>query len=112
MSQVRPRIWVPLAVVGLIAVVYAYGAYVFSGSKYPPRIAFLVGGTDPFWQIVSAGARAASDRFGADLHVSIPGQGSQEQTKFLIQLDPRTVDGIAISPMEPDVISLPRIVPA
>lgn len=102
MSQIRPRVWVPLVAVGLIAVAYAYGAYVFSWSKNPPRIEFLVGGTDPFWQIVSAGARDASDRFGVDLHVSIPGQGSQEQTKFLVQVDPRTVDGIAISPMEPD----------
>lgn len=102
MIQVRTRVWVPLIVIGVIAVAYGYGASVFFRSKNPPRIELLVGGTDPFWQIVSAGAQAASDRFGADLHVSIPGQGSQEQTKFLVRLDPRNIDGIAISPMEPD----------
>jgi ribose transport system substrate-binding protein len=102
MSQVRPRVWVPLAAIGLIAVAYAYGSYVSFQSKSPPRIELFVGGTDPFWQIVSDGARDASDRYGVNLHVSIPSQGSQEQTKYLMQLDPRTVDGIAISPMEPD----------
>lgn len=102
MLRVRTRVWVPLVAVSVIVVAYAYGAYVFSRPKNSPRIEFLVGGTDPFWQIVSAGARDASDRLGVDLHVLIPEQGSQEQTKFLLRLDTRNIDGVAISPMEPD----------
>ncbi len=66
-----------------------------------PKLQLVVGGPDPFWQIVIAGARDSAARYEADLEVSVPEDGSASQTTILGRIDPSKVDGVAISPMAP-----------
>ncbi|QDU86714.1 D-allose-binding periplasmic protein precursor [Pirellulimonas nuda] len=66
-----------------------------------PRLQLVVGGPDPFWQIVIAGARDAASRYDADLEVSVPEGGASSQTAILGRIDTKAVDGVAVSSMAP-----------
>jgi ribose transport system substrate-binding protein len=66
----------------------------------PVRIAFVVGGPDAFWDRVVVGAKAAAEEFDADLQLVVP-VSSSEQTTELVKIDASSIDGLAISPLEP-----------
>lgn len=66
-----------------------------------PRIAFVTGGSGPYWQTTVNGARAAAKEVGAELEVLMP-QGDEdveEQIKLLLSIDKATTDGVAVSPL-------------
>lgn len=65
-----------------------------------PRVAFVTGGVDPFWDITVAGARDAATRYGADLEVLVPEQGADGQDIILRELLAKKVDGVAVSPLD------------
>lgn len=69
-------------------------------SMEPARIAFVVGGPDAFWERVITGAKAAAKEFDADLQVIIP-ESSSEQTNEMVRIDVDSIDGLAVSPLEP-----------
>lgn len=67
----------------------------------PPHIDFVVGGPDPFWELVVEGARHAADRYEVDLHVHQPDGSEGDQTRTLLELDTENSDGVAVSPLAP-----------
>jgi ribose transport system substrate-binding protein len=67
-----------------------------------PRIAFVVGGPDPFWQKAIDGAKQAAQDHPVELNVIVPEKGETDQTRQLLVLSPKDYEGIAISPLQPD----------
>jgi ribose transport system substrate-binding protein len=85
------------------------GAFFYSrsaGSKPAPTarpvIALIVGGPNPYWQTVIHGARQAAKEFNVELKLHVPDAGGSDQTRRLMLIDPAAVDGIAISPLQPE----------
>lgn len=74
--------------------------------KDPGKYVFIAGGADPYWQLCIAGAEATAKELGAELKVMKPtGEGEdglKEQLDWLTALDPTTISGVAIGPIDPD----------
>ena len=67
-----------------------------------PQLAFVTNGVGPFWTIAAKGVEAGARDFGADTEVQMPGEGVADQKRIVQALLARGVDGIAISPIDPD----------
>jgi ribose transport system substrate-binding protein len=65
-----------------------------------PRVAYITNGVASFWVIAEAGAKAAGEKFNADVTVEMP-DGISNQKRIVEDLLTRGVDGIAISPIDP-----------
>ncbi len=102
MSSKRTWLWGTLILA--VAAVIWYRQSVFQ-SPAPPTItnvAFVTGGSGPYWQMTVSGARAAAKEYNANLEVAMPEQEESidEQMRLLIGIDKDKVDGIAISPLD------------
>lgn len=97
-----------LWVLGVVAIVGALGyrAVVFrEPAKAPPaRVLFVSGGEGPYWQSAIAGAKAAAESNNVKLTVETvtKTEDLDEQMAILRDLDPTKVDGLAISPIDPE----------
>ena len=69
-------------------------------SAKKPRVAYVTNGVASFWVIAEAGAKAAGEKFNADVAVHMP-DGISEQKRMVEDMMTRGVDGIAISPIDP-----------
>ncbi len=67
-----------------------------------PQIAFVTNGVGPFWTIAAKGVEAAAAEFAADAEVQMPGEGVADQKRIVQALLARGIDGMAISPIDPD----------
>ena len=67
-----------------------------------PRIAFVTGGSGPFWQATVEGAKAASRDYHVDLQIKMPAsdENLDQQVTILTQLDLKHLDGVAVSPLD------------
>jgi ribose transport system substrate-binding protein len=92
-----------VVVVVCLAGVIGYTLKVGGAFNRRPHIAFVVGGTDPFFDIAVTGARDAAEGLGAQLDVFVPAQspGTEDQDRILRELINQRLDGIAISPSNP-----------
>lgn len=89
----------------LIFVGLALAACGGSGEKETadkPQIGFVTNGVGSFWVIASKGVAAAQKDFNANAEVHMPGEGVADQKRIVQALLARGVDGIAISPIDPD----------
>jgi ribose transport system substrate-binding protein len=66
---------------------------------------FLAGGSDPYWQLCIAGAKALVAERGANLDVRTPNgegeEGLKEQLVWLTAIEAGQYDGLAIGPIDP-----------
>jgi ribose transport system substrate-binding protein len=69
-----------------------------------PTVAFVTNGIASFWVIAEAGARAAAKDFDANVEVRMPPADGAvaNQKRMLEELLTLGVDGIAVSPIDPD----------
>ena len=67
-----------------------------------PQIAFVTNGVGPFWTIAAKGVEKVAKEFDADAEVQMPGEGVADQKRIVQALLARGIDGIAISPIDPD----------
>ena len=67
-----------------------------------PQVAFVTNGVGPFWTIATKGVEAAAAEFAADAEVQMPGEGVADQKRIVQALLARGIDGMAISPIDPD----------
>jgi len=66
-----------------------------------PKVVFVTNLVDPFWNVASAGTRAAAKEFDVDCDVLMPPKGSIIEQKSLVETAlVRGVEGIAISPID------------
>ena len=74
MSRQRVAIWT-IALVALVAAV-GYRWHVFRQPPLPPTptVAFITGGSSPYWQLTVAGAKAAARDHKVNLSVEIAGR--------------------------------------
>lgn len=104
MSTNSSKLWV----LGVIAIVAALGyrAAVFrqAPSLPPARIVFISGGDGPYWLASVAGAKAAAGELNVDLKIETLGKTEDldAQMAILRDLDKNNVDGIALSPLDPE----------
>ncbi len=67
------------------------------------RVAFITNSIDPFWTLAEFGCRTAEKQFGCQVDVQMPSQGSiEEQKRFLETNAANKIDGVAISPIDPE----------
>jgi ribose transport system substrate-binding protein len=67
-----------------------------------PTVAYVTNGIDPFWLIGKKGAEDAAAKFDVSLEVKMPQDGVADQKRMVQELLARGVDGVAISPIDPD----------
>ena len=68
----------------------------------PAKVVFVTGGSGPYWQLTVNGAKAAARRNLVDLRVEMPAddESIEQQAAILEKLDPKAVDGVALSPLD------------
>ncbi len=67
------------------------------------RIAYITNSVDPFWIWADFGCRRAAEQFNTTVDVQMPSSGSvEEQKRFLETNTAAGIDGVAISPIDPD----------
>lgn len=89
----------------LLAIVAAVGyrVSVFRESPPPvPTIAFITGGSGPYWQIAVNGARAAARDHQVNLllHTPTEEESIEQQMEILTRLDISSLDAVALSPLD------------
>ena len=90
------------AILILLISVFAVGCARQDGSSKKPRIAYVTNGVAAFWTIAQTGAFHGGERFQADVTVHMPAEGISDQKRIVQDLLTLGVDGIAISPIDPD----------
>lgn len=76
------------------------GAAASGGEK--PNVAYVTNGIASFWVIADKGAQAAAKDFDANVTVLMPPNGVQDQKRMCQDQIAQGVQGIAISPIDPD----------
>jgi len=67
------------------------------------KVAYITNSVDPFWVWADFGCRRAAEQFGTQVDVQMPSSGSvEEQKRFLETNAVAKLDGVAISPIDPD----------
>jgi len=108
-SAVRPIVWIALGAAAVAVGWYVKNApspdSVVAKPTTPANYLFLAGGSDPYWQLCIAGAKALTEERGANLVVRTPhGEGEEglkEQLEWLTAIDAGQYDGLAIGPIDP-----------
>lgn len=102
----RTTIYLLLVAVGAIVATLWYRQTVFPEKVTPSsiRLAFVTGGSGPFWQMTASGARAAAEKYDCKLEVKMPedDENLEQQMTILTGLDVEQLDGIALSPLDSD----------
>jgi ribose transport system substrate-binding protein len=96
--------WFWVSVILAVLVAYLYNRRELDPRDSPkvPHVAIVLGGSEPFRERVSAGAREAARRYNAKIDFIVPEEDASDQTERLLRIDPSDFDGIAISPLEPE----------
>jgi len=87
-----------------IAAVIGYRVRVFREPAPPPilPLVFVTGGSEPYWQLTIAGARASAKDNGVQLRIETPAVNDnlEAQMSVVDRLDSKAFEGIAISPID------------
>ena len=67
-----------------------------------PKVAYVTNGIASFWVIAEKGAMDAGKEFNADVSVQMPPNGAEDQKRMCQDLLARGIEGIAISPIDPE----------
>lgn len=67
-----------------------------------PNVAYVTNGIASFWVIAEKGAADAGAEFNANVDVLMPPNGVEDQKRMCQDLLAKGIDGIAISPIDPD----------
>lgn len=99
--------WFWVSVCLAILAVYFYNRHELAPetTSEPSNIAFVLGGSEPFRDQVSSGAREAAKRYNAKIDFIVPEGNVSDQTERLLRIRPADFDGVAISPLEPEAQS-------
>jgi ribose transport system substrate-binding protein len=73
-----------------------------SDSTPRPTVAFVTNGIASFWDVAAKGALAAGQDFKVNVEIRMPPSGVDDQNRMVQSLLANKIDGIAISPIDPD----------
>ena len=100
------RIWIwGLVVLGVVSVIWYRGRVLGEPqSTGTTRVVFVTGGSDAFWQLTARGAEDAAQDHSALLEIVMPSQDESlaEQIQILSNIKLDKVDGVAVSPLDPE----------
>lgn len=67
-----------------------------------PKLAFVTGGSSPYWQLTAGGARAAAEAYQCELAIEMPkdDESLEQQMALLTRLKYEDLDGLALSPLD------------
>ena len=102
MSSQRLVVWTIVLVAVIAALAYRLSVFRAPPEAPTPRIAFVTGGSGPYWQLTVSGAKAAAREHDAELRIEMPSkeESLEEQMTILTHLDLDSLDGIALSPLD------------
>jgi ribose transport system substrate-binding protein len=66
-----------------------------------PHVAYVSNGVASFWVIAEAGANAGAREVDAEVTVLMPAEGISDQKRMIEDMLTRSVDGLAVSPIDP-----------
>ncbi len=72
------------------------------GGESPGRFAFVTNGVADFWTIAEVGAKKAAEDLDSKVEIAMPAAGIGDQKRMIEDLLTRGIDGIAVSPIDPD----------
>lgn len=72
------------------------------GGGSRPRVGYVTNGIASFWVIAEKGARDAAEEFDVEVSVQMPRNAVEDQKRMVEDLLTRGVQGIAISPIDPE----------
>lgn len=67
-----------------------------------PTVAYVTNGIASFWVIAEAGVKAGGEAFDANIEVRMPPEGAADQKRMLEELLATGIDGVAVSPIDPE----------
>ena len=67
-----------------------------------PKVAYVTNGIASFWTIAEKGAMDAGVKLDCDVEVRMPPDGAADQKRMIEELITIGVDGMAVSPIDPD----------
>ena len=67
-----------------------------------PSVAYVTNGIASFWVIAEKGAMDGGEEFNAKVNVQMPANGVEDQKRMCQDLLAQGIEGIAISPIDPD----------
>ena len=67
-----------------------------------PKVAYVTNAVASFWVIAESGVKKGGEEFDADVEVLMPVGGSVDQKQMIEDVLIKGVDGIAISPIDPE----------
>jgi ribose transport system substrate-binding protein len=104
MNRRRLIIWSLVTIACIAGISYRYRVLNASPEIPAPRVVFVTGGSEPFWQLTADGAKAAAQKFNVKLQVKMPNadESLEEQATILGDLKLAELDGIALSPLDAD----------
>jgi ribose transport system substrate-binding protein len=73
-----------------------------AGPSEKPTIAFVTNGIASFWDVAEKGALAGGIDFDVNVEIRMPPSGVDDQNRMVQTLLANKIDGIAISPIDPD----------
>ena len=73
-----------------------------STARDKPTVAYVTNGIASFWVVAEAGARDAARDFDVNVEIRMPPDGVVDQKRMIEELLTIGVDGIAVSPIDPD----------
>ena len=74
-----------------------------AGAAARPQLAFVTNCVAEFWTVATFGVEASKQQHGVDVAVRMPPNGTaEEQQRFLLDLLSKGVQGIAVSPKDPE----------
>jgi ribose transport system substrate-binding protein len=102
MSAQRIALWAVLGLALIVAVGYRVRVFREPPPRPTPKIAFVTGGSGPYWQLTVAGAKAAADNHHVELQVEMPADSEniEQQMAILERLNLAELGGIALSPLD------------
>jgi ribose transport system substrate-binding protein len=80
----------------------ATASVTFTLTVKKPTVAYVTNGIDPFWTIAEKGATDAAAKFDVELKVIMPPGGLDDQKRMVEDALARGVQGVAISPINPE----------
>jgi ribose transport system substrate-binding protein len=95
-------IWPLIAFLVAGVIYYRQSVYQKPAPLPAPKVAFVTGGSGPYWQLTVDGAKAAAAKHNVELFVEMPSddENLEQQMVILSKLDLNKVEGIAISPLD------------
>ena len=100
LSHVRGVAWIALAC--FIAIGCSENRTESTGATAPPKVAYITNGIASFWTFAEKGAADAAQEFNADVNIQMPANGVEDQKRICQDLLAQGIDGVAISPIDPD----------